>query len=90
MIGSPPYINPFDGMLHQTPDEVTGAGTPIPQLDADPSPAKAEEAWVLRSGTSQGTPMGLLLALAFGDAIEPKYLFSYRTLENTTVRVELT
>ena len=85
-------VNPFDGRLVKHPDELESGGTPtaglIPELMADPIPAVPNTAWVLHSRVGGGAPIGLLLALTHaGGAI--KHLFSYRTTEGSTVRVEL-
>lgn len=60
----------------------------IKQLDADPSSPKAQDAWVLKTATGGGDPIGLLLTLT--NAGTMAYKFSYRTLEGTTVRADLT
>ena len=67
----------------------------IPQLDADPSSPKQQEAWVLKTfaggGAGSGEAYGLLLTLTQpGDGATTTYQFSYRTKEDTTVRVSLT
>lgn len=65
----------------------------IPQLDADPSSPKQQEAWVLRTytpGEGAGEAIGLLLALTTAGAGSTEtYQLSYRTKEDTTVRVSL-
>lgn len=68
-----------------------GSGTNpvfIPELSSDPVSPTAQTAWVLATPDGiGGTPRGLLLALTYS-GIET-YQLSYRTLENTTVRVTL-
>lgn len=71
---------------------IPGAGSPtIPQLNADPALPSPESAWVRKSGVGGGE-----LKFLFGGGTPitsvgtPFYEFSYRTLENTTVRVALT
>lgn len=66
-----------------------GETTTIPELTSDPTSPGAEEAWVLRSGGSGGTPIGLLLALTMDVGTPATYQFSYRTTEGTTVRTTL-
>lgn len=62
----------------------------IPELSVDPVSPTPESAWVLRTGgTTAGVPIGLLLALTYSTTVAPTYQFSYRTLENTTVRTTL-
>jgi predicted alpha/beta-hydrolase family hydrolase len=70
----------------------------IKQYDVDPTSPKKESAWVLRTvgagGSTEGMPMGLLLALTYaitsagGGATT--YQFSYRTKQGTTQRSNLT
>lgn len=70
-------------------------GGVIPELTSDPASPNAQQAWVLKTGGSVGSggglPYGLLLALTYpgvgGGA--PTYQFSYRTIENTTIRVSM-
>lgn len=67
----------------------------IPQVNSDPSAPVAEDAWVLKTtsggSASAGDAMGLLLALTYsGGGGATTYQLSYRTKENTTVRVSLT
>ena len=68
----------------------SGGGTVnIPELTSDPVSPTPQSAWVLNQGTAGGSPIGLLLSLTYAGQIGP-YSFSYRTLENTTIRVILT
>lgn len=63
----------------------------IPQLDADPTNPKAQDAWILKTGGSsgvEGSPIGLLLPLTYVSA-STTYEFSYRTKEGTTIRIVL-
>jgi hypothetical protein len=64
------------------------AASGIPQLLADPVSPEPESAWVLQSISAPGgSPLGLLLALTTPATYA--YQLSYRTLQNTTVRVVL-
>lgn len=56
----------------------------IPEYDVDPADPSPGDNWVLV--TRQGTPIGLLLAIT---KELDTYQFSFRTLENTTVRVTM-
>lgn len=63
----------------------------IPQLAADPSNPKPQSAWIRGViGQTQGSPMGLLLALTYPTTTSTSYQFRYRTKEGTTVGVTLT
>jgi len=62
-----------------------GGSFSIPELTSDPVSPCPGETWVLKASVA-GTPIGLLLALTYGSTT---YLLSYRTTENTTVRVQL-
>lgn len=68
----------------------------IPELSSDPASPKAEDVWVLRSGSGasipDGTPIGLLLALTYtgNSGVSFTYQLSYRTKAGTTVRRVLT
>ena len=75
-----------------------GGSSSIPELTSDPSSPAVQSAWVLKSGggggtIAAGTPLGLLLALTY--ALDSSgggpatYQFSYRTIENTTIRVSM-
>lgn len=69
----------------------------IPQLDADPASPNAEDAWILKEGVGGGSgggtiiaPLGLgFIALTTGGGGSLTYKLSYRTKEDTTVRVSL-
>lgn len=67
----------------------------IPEYDTDPVSPSPEDAWVLKStgagGDDGGLPIGLLLSLTYAGSSPPttSYQFSYRTLENTTIRTTL-
>lgn len=63
----------------------SGGSVNIPEYSADPLAPSGEDAWVLHY--VEGTPIGLLLSLT--QDLPTRHFFSYRTLENTTVRVEL-
>ena len=72
-------------------ERVNGGGS-IPELSSDPVSPSAQQAWVLKSGglVGGGDPIGLLLALTYpGAGSITTYQFSYRTLENTTIRATL-
>lgn len=77
---------------------LSNASFKIKQYDADPSNPKKESAWVLRTagagGTTEGMPMGLLMALTYAVTSAgggpTTYQFSYRTKEGTTIRASLT
>lgn len=61
----------------------------IPELSADPVTPVPQSAWVLKTTEPPGgMPIGLLLALTY-TGVGTLYQFSYRTLENVTVRVEM-
>lgn len=67
----------------------------IPQMDADPSSPKQEDAWVLHTntgGNDAGNPIGLLLGLTYSELAggTDTYELKYRTKEDTTVAVSLT
>lgn len=66
----------------------------IPQLNADPTSPKAEDAWVLKTGNYGGAGVGeaygLLLALTKPGEGSVDYSLSYRTKEGSTKRVALT
>lgn len=71
----------------------SGSGsTSIPELTSDPVSPTPQSAWVLATTSivGGGDPIGLLMALTHAGAITYSYQLSYRTLENTTVRVALT
>lgn len=57
----------------------------IPEYISDPISPSSQDVWVLRTPLI-GTPIGLLLALTY---TTDQYQLSYRTLENTTVRTNL-
>ena len=69
----------------------------IKQYDVDPTSPKKESAWVLKTagagGSTEGMPMGLLLALTYATTSAgggaTTYEFSYRTKEGTTLRNNL-
>jgi predicted alpha/beta-hydrolase family hydrolase len=73
------------------------AQSKIRQFDIDPASPKQESAWVLRTagagGSTEGMPMGLLLALTYAVTTvgggATTYQFSYRTKQNTTLRTTL-
>lgn len=66
-----------------------GSSNSIQQLDADPVSPNPEEVWVRKNmSISDGSPIGLLLALTYVGTLS--YDLSYRTLEGTTKRVSLT
>ena len=61
----------------------------IPQVSGDPSSPSPEDAWIKKTGGGGGEAYGILLTLTQpGSAVS--YELSYRTLENTTIRVSLT
>ena len=88
-------LNPTTGLL-----DITGGSLSIPQVTSDPVAPAAESAWVLKTG-SGGTKVGggkilAFLGLAFpyatvgsGGGGTLTYRFSYRTLEGTTRRVQI-
>lgn len=86
-----PLKKTFD--LYEEPG-YNALGTIIPQLDEDPETPEAQTAWILRthtSGANAGVPLGLLLVItSAGEGAENTYELSYRTIEETTVRVALT
>ena len=65
----------------------------VPEYDTDPVSPDQQTAWILKSitgGAGAGEAVGLLLALTYaGDGAVPTYQLSYRTIEDTTVRVSL-
>jgi hypothetical protein len=69
----------------------------IKQYDSDPTSPKIETAWVLRTvgagGSTEGMPMGLLLALTYATTSAgggaTTYQFSYRTKEGSTKRATI-
>lgn len=63
-----------------------GGNSVIPELTNDPVSPTPEQTWVLHAGAA-GSPIGLLLSLTYATDL---YFLSYRTLEGTTVRVQLT
>lgn len=72
---------------------IPGGGTfAIPQLDADPVAPTPEDAWVLRTGMGGGGEVKFLFGggTPITSSGASMYEFSYRTLQNTTVRVALT
>ena len=77
-------FNPLTGQF----DEVTTPGY-IPEYDTDPATPVSQNAWVLRTHTpgTGGSPIGLLLPLTTPGAFT--FQLSYRTVNNTTVRVAL-
>lgn len=82
----------YDVILDELREEDAGV---IPQYDTDPSAPAQETAWVLKTfsggGAGSGEAYGLLLTLTQpGDGATTTYQFSYRTKEDTTVRVSLT
>lgn len=62
----------------------------IQQVSSDPSSPYQQQAWVLKStgGAGSGEAYGLLLALTQPGG-STSYQFSYRTLQDTTVRSTL-
>lgn len=66
----------------------TGSST-IPEVTSDPVSPTAGQTWVLHTGgiTTSGTPLGLLLSLTHDVTSANVYQLSYRTTENTTIRV---
>ena len=80
-----PIFNPSSG---------SGGTATIPQVSTDPASPAAEDAWVLKTtagGITDGTPIGLMLALTYqGNTGSTTYQFSYRTQESTTIRVSMT
>lgn len=68
----------------------------IRQLTPDPASPAKQRVWVLRTpgdgGTTEGVPMGLLLALTYPSTLAPTpavYELSYRTKQSTTIRTIL-
>lgn len=70
----------------------TNGAVIIPQLNNDPTPL-SQTAWILHGGGlagSAGYPIGILMAITDpGVSSADTYQLSYRTKENTTVRVTL-
>lgn len=65
----------------------------IPELDSDPSSPQPESSWVLKTttgGTGAGEAFGFLAYTNPGVGGSTSYSFKYRTLEGTTVSVDLT
>ena len=63
----------------------------IPQYSTDPASPAAESAWVLATPVySDGTPLGLLLAITHTVITGYTYTLKYRTKQSTTVTVGLT
>jgi len=70
----------------------------IPEYSVDPASPNPGDAWVLKTQSGSGVSgggkaLGLLLSLTHpgsGGSITLTYKFSYRTNENSTVRVALT
>lgn len=61
----------------------------IPELYADSANPAPQSAWVLKTTEPPGgMPIGMLLALTYTGS-GSTYQFSYRTLENSTVRTEM-
>lgn len=77
---------------------ITGgsSGGGIPEYDTDPASPEAEDAWMLKTAGG-GSGGGSIVAILGGGfmASSPNagggtvYQLSYRTLENTTIRVTL-
>ena len=63
----------------------------IPQYDSDPSSPNQEDVWVRKSttGTVDAQPGLLPIMLSPNAAGTTTYELSYRTKEDTTVRVEI-
>ena len=84
---------PVQGIT-KPPNVGSGGVVNIQELSSDPLSPVAEEAWVLRSGTTpipDGTPIGLLLALTYTGNMGSSftYQFSYFTNESTIIRTTL-
>jgi hypothetical protein len=63
----------------------------IPQLSADPASPDQQTAWVLSEPVySDGTPIGLLLAITQSAITGYTYDLKYRTEQDTTISVALT
>ena len=63
----------------------------VKQLTSDPTSPVAQDMWVLATASySDGTPMGLLLAITQAAVTGYTYALKYRTLEDTTKSVALT
>lgn len=90
-------------IAEDTPVIITGSSSSsssatagIPQYDTDPVSPNPEDAWVLKTGGG-GSGGGTIIAAMGGGFIasspntggSPTYQFSYRTLENTTIRATL-
>jgi hypothetical protein len=61
----------------------------ISEVTSDPSSPTSGQTWVLATPSiTQGSPIGILLALTYATTIFT-YRLSYRTAESTTVRVGL-
>ena len=77
-----------------TPQTMTGDGSIIgliPQLDSDPASPDQQTAWVLSEPVySDGTPIGLLLAITQSAITGYTYALKYRTEQDTTITVGLT
>lgn len=85
-------FNPFIGNFDV--DNDSGGGTTIPEYATDPVSPSAEDVWVLRTDTADGTagsPRGLLLSLTYtGNMLSSSYQLSYRTAAGTTIRTTMT
>lgn len=80
-------FNPFTGNF----DDI-GSGASITEYaNSDKPNLNAGDTWVKHTtGSSAGSPIGLLLSLTSATSTTEKYELSYRTSANTTIRVQLT
>jgi hypothetical protein len=91
---STPFDNSTNGFVatnvQDAIEEATSSsGFNIPELNSDPVSPTPGDTWVLRNVIlPAGSPFGLLLALTTPETFD--YRLSYRTLNNTTVRIILT
>jgi hypothetical protein len=74
----------------EAPTLASGGGSGlIPEYTTDPVSPVAGQVWVKASTTTEGTPMGLLLAITKEITVVTGYQLSYKTTEGTIVRTTL-